>query len=63
MIFQDPNDPTTFPTHAAQNYGGTTSTLSAPHQLLYPNHPNFPGSSQIPLGPGSHNQYTGVPEL
>jgi len=63
MFFQDPNDPTTFPAHAAQNYTGTTNTLSAPQQPFNPNLPNLAGSPQLPLGPGGHTQYTGAPEL
>jgi len=64
MVFQDPNDPTTFPEHAVPNHTGTTNTsFSAPQQPLYPTHPNFPGNPQMPLGPGGHNQYTGAPEV
>jgi len=64
MNFQDPNDPTTFPEYAVPNHTGTTNTsLFAPQQPLYPNHPNFPGNLQMPLGPGGHNQYSGAPEI
>ncbi|KIM47549.1 hypothetical protein M413DRAFT_439213 [Hebeloma cylindrosporum] len=58
----DPNDPSTFPSHVAQSYTGTTNTSSAPQQPLYPN-PNFPANQQIRPGPGGHSQYTGAPEL